>query len=81
MDLARSLYACLIRERRADFVREMEAKGLVHWTGKEWITKEEFEKRYQALLDRGRHETEMYRGRLIQLYGKVPEWAPTYVRR
>lgn len=70
------------REKRAAFWRKkQEAKGLAHWRGKEWVTKEEFEKRYQAALELGRQANEEYRARLISIYGSVPAWAPHYVRR
>lgn len=67
--------------RRAAHDAEMKAKGLVHWRGKEWITKEEFELRYQAALALGRQSDEEYRAKLIRMYGKVPEWAPGRIRR
>lgn len=66
---------------RATFAREQEAKGLVHLRGKEWVTKEEFERIYQAMLEEGRRADEDYRNKLIEMYGRVPDWAPLRIRR
>lgn len=69
------------RLKRLAYRQEMEAKGLVHWCLREWITKEEFQKRYEAALALGRQSDEDYRDRLIAAYGKVPDWAPGRIRR
>lgn len=68
-------------QKRLAFWNKMKAKGLVHWRGNEWITKAEFEVRYQAALAAGSQTDEDYRNRLLAIYGKIPDWAPARILR
>lgn len=70
-----------LRKKRQKFFAAQEAKGFVHWSGKVWITKKEFQRRYEEALELGRQADEEYRNRLIARYGNVPDWAPSRIRR